>query len=173
MRRHRKLLRRIFVAEAYRTYGNLSRFFIRVFAGVMFMQFGIRQIANYDFFVKYFPDLLGMGSATTLDMMIAIEVVCSAFLIFGFLTRLSVVLPTLSMAVAEWYILDNGLMAGIANMPMGEVALMSSLQLGYVPLLFVGMFVLIMLAGPGKVSVDYLLSLYFTNKDSLNELKNF
>lgn len=83
------------------------------------------------------------------------------------------VLPTLSMAVAEWYILDNGLMAGIANMPMGEVALMSSLQLGYVPLLFVGMFVFIMLAGPGKVSVDYLLSLYFTNKDSLNELKNF
>ena len=122
MRRHRKLLRRIFVAEAYRTYGNLSRFFIRVFAGVMFMQFGIRQIANYDFFVKYFPDLLGMGSAATLDTMIAIEVVCSAFLIFGFLTRLSVVLPTLSMAVAEWYILDNGLMAGIANMPMGEVA---------------------------------------------------
>ena len=115
MRRHRKLLRRIFVAEAYRTYGNLSRFF---------MQFGIRQIANYDFFVKYFPDLLGMGSAATLDTMIAIEVVCSAFLIFGFLTRLSVVLPTLSMAVAEWYILDNGLMAGIANMPMGEVALM-------------------------------------------------
>ena len=56
---------------------------------------------------------------------------------------------------------------------MGEVALMSSLQLGYVPLLFVGMFVFIMLAGPGKVSVDYLLSLYFTNKDSLNELKNF
>lgn len=101
MRRHRKLLRRIFVAEAYRTYGNLSRFFIRVFAGVMFMQFGIRQIANYDFFVKYFPDLLGMGSATTLDTMIAIEVVCSAFLIFGFLTRLSVVLPTLSMAVAD------------------------------------------------------------------------
>ena len=67
----------------------------------------------------------------------------------------------------------TGLMAGIANMPMGEVALMSSLQLGYVPLLFVGMFVFIMLAGPGKVSVDYLLSLYFTNKDSLNELKNF
>ena len=52
MRRHRKLLRRIFVAEAYRTYGNLSRYFIRVYAGVMFMQFGIRQIANYDFFVK-------------------------------------------------------------------------------------------------------------------------
>lgn len=173
MRRHRKLLRRIFVAEAYRTYGNLSCFFIRVFAGVMFLQFGIRQIANHDFFATFFPDFLGIGSTATLDMMIAIEVVCSTFLIFGFLTRLSVVFPTLAMAVAEWYILDNGMTAGLANIPAGEVALMSSLQLGYVPLLFIGMFVFILLAGPGKVSVDYLLSLYFTNKDSLNELKNF
>lgn len=171
--KRRRLLRRIFVNEALRTYGNLSRFFIRVFAGVMFMQFGIRQIANYDFFAKYYPSLLGLGSEATLDMMIAIEVVCSAFLIFGFLTRLSVILPTLAMIVAEWYIIDNNLLTGIVNMPMGEVSLMSSLQLGFVPLLFVGMFVFILLAGPGKVSVDYLLSLYFTNKDNLNELKNF
>lgn len=171
--KRRRLLRRIFVNEALRTYGNLSRFFIRVFAGVMFMQFGIRQIANYGFFAKYYPSLLGLGSEATLDMMIAIEVVCSAFLIFGFLTRLSVILPTLAMIVAEWYIIDNNLLTGIVNMPMGEVSLMSSLQLGFVPLLFVGMFVFILLAGPGKVSVDYLLSLYFTNKDNLNELKNF
>lgn len=171
--KRRRLLRKIFVNEALRTYGNLSRFFIRVFAGVMFMQFGIRQIANYDFFAKYYPSLLGLGSEATLDVMIAIEVVCSAFLIFGFLTRLSVILPTLAMIVAEWYIIDNNLLTGIVNMPMGEVSLMSSLQLGFVPLLFVGMFVFILLAGPGKVSVDYLLSLYFTNKDNLNELKNF
>ena len=171
--KRRKQLRKIFVAEAYRTYGNLSRFFLRVFAGVMFMQFGVRQMANYDFFVKYFPSFFGMGPEATLDAMICIEVVCSAFLIFGFLTRLSVVLPMLSMILAEWYIIDNGLLTGIVNMPTGEVALMASLQLGYVPLLFVGMFVFILLAGPGKVSVDYLLSLYFTNKDNLNELKNF
>ncbi len=171
--KHRKRLRKIFVAETYRTYGNLSRFFIRVFAGIMFMQFGIRQMANYDFFVKYFPNLLGLSSAATLDIMIGIEIVCSAFLILGFLTRLSVILPMVSMILAEWYIIDNGLMISVANMPMGEVALMSSLQLGYVPLLFVGMFVFMLLAGPGKVSVDYLLSLYFTNKDNLNELKNF
>lgn len=171
--KHRKRLRKIFVAETYRTYGNLSRFFIRVFAGIMFMQFGIRQLADYDFFVKYFPSLFGLGSTATLDIMIAIEIVCSAFLIFGFLTRMSVILPIVSMILAEWYILDNGLMISIVDMPMDEVALMSSLQLGYVPLLFVGMFVFVLLAGPGKVSVDYLLSLYFTNKDNLNELKNF
>ena len=169
----RKRLRKLFTAEAYHTFDNLSRFFIRVFAGVMFLQFGIRQMANYDFFAKYFPEFCGLGPEMTLDVMIAIEVIFSTFLIFGFLTRFSAILPTVSMLVAEWYILDNGLMSSIANMPMDEVALMSSLQLGYVPLLFVGMFVFILLAGPGKVSVDYLLSLYFLNKDNLNELKNF
>lgn len=166
----RRKLRRIFVAEAYRSYGNLSRFFIRVFAGIMFMQFGIRQIANYDFFVACFPDLFGMGAEATLVTMITIELLFSTLLIFGFLTRLSTVLPIVSMPVAEYYIMAKGMAETVSAMPSGEIALMYSLQLGYVPMLFVGMFVCILLAGPGKISVDYLLSLYFTNKENLNEL---
>ncbi len=166
----RRQLRRIFVAETARSYGNLSRFFIRVFAGIMFLQFGIRQVANFDFFVRCFPDLLGLGSETTLIVMITIELLFSTFLIFGFLTRLSTILPIVSMAVAEYHIMANDLIEVINSLPSGEITLMYSLQLGYVPMLFVGMFVFILLAGPGKISVDYLLSLYFTNKENLNEL---
>lgn len=166
---NKRKLRKIFIAETARSYGNLSRFFIRVFAGVMFLQFGIRQMANYDFFVKYFPDMFGMGEEATLTVMITIELVFSAMLIFGFLTRLSAVPPMLSMLVAEYYIVSNNLV-DFGSIPTGEVSLLYSLQLGYVPMLFVGMFVFILLAGPGKVSVDYLLSLYFTNKENLNEL---
>ena len=70
MKRNR--LRKLFVAEAYWSYSNLSRFFIRVFAGVMFLQFGVRQMANYDFFVQHFPNMLGLGSVTTLNIMITI-----------------------------------------------------------------------------------------------------
>lgn len=166
----KRRLRKIFIAEAYRTYGNLSRFFIRVFAGIMFLQFGIRQVANYDFFAQYFPSMFGMSSETTLLCMITIELVFSIFLIFGFLTRLSTIPPMISMIVAEYYIVAKDLTMASA-MPTNEVSLMFSLQLGYVPMLFVGMFVFILLAGPGKVSVDYLLSLYFTNKSNLDELK--
>lgn len=166
----RRRLRKIFVAEAYRTYGNLSRFFMRVFAGLMFLQFGVRQLANYDFFVQYFPSFWGIGPEVTLGAFIAIEIVFSVCLILGFLTRISTVLPICTMIAAEYYIISNGLMSSIANIPTGEVALMSSLQLGYVPMMFVGMFVFVLLAGPGKVSIDYLLMLYFTNKDNLNEL---
>ena len=165
----KRRLRKIFIAEAYRTYGNLSRFFIRVFAGIMFLQFGIRQVANYDFFAQYFPSMFGMSSETTLLCMITIELVFSIFLIFGFLTRLSTIPPMISMIVAEYYIVAKDLMT-VSAMPTNEVSLMFSLQLGYVPMLFIGMFVYIILAGPGKVSVDYLLSLYFMNKDNLNEL---
>lgn len=165
----RRILRRIFIAEAYRTYGNLSRFFIRVFAGIMFMQFGIRQMANYDFFAAHFPGILGMSPETTLATMIAIEIVFSILLIFGFLTRISTIPPMVSMIIAEYHIMAKD-MAYLNDFPVNEVALTTSLQLGYVPMLFIGMFVFILLAGPGKVSVDYLLSLYFTNKDNLNEL---
>ena len=167
MKRNR--LRKLFVAEAYWSYSNLSRFFIRVFAGVMFLQFGVRQMANYDFFVQHFPNMLGLGSFATLNIMITIEVVCSVMLIFGFLTRISTILPTLSMIVAECYVLSNNMI--LSDLPMDEKAFLTSLQLGYVPMLFVGMFVFILLSGPGKISVDYLLSLYLTNKDNLNELK--
>ena len=83
---------------------------------------------------------------------------------------MSTIPPMISMIVAEYYIVAKDLMT-VSAMPTNEVSLMFSLQLGYVPMLFVGMFVFILLAGPGKVSVDYLLSLYFTNKSNLDELK--
>ena len=112
----KRRLRKIFIAEAYRTYGNLSRFFIRVFAGIMFLQFGIRQVANYDFFAQYFPSMFGMSSETTLLCMITIELVFSIFLIFGFLTRLSTIPPMISMIVAEYYIVAKDLMT-VSAMP--------------------------------------------------------
>ena len=110
----KRRLRKIFIAEAYRTYGNLSRFFIRVFAGIMFLQFGIRQVANYDFFAQYFPSMFGMSSETTLLCMITIELVFSILLIFGFLTRLSTIPPMISMIVAEYYIVAKGTSYGLS-----------------------------------------------------------
>lgn len=164
-------IRKFFIVGAYRSYGNLSRFFIRVFAGFMFMQFGIRQIANYDFFSSSFPDVFGMGSELTLVVMITIELLFSVLVIFGFCTRVAVIPPLVSMVVAEYYLLmrNDGLEV-ISCIPGTESALLASMQIGYVPIMFIGMFFFIVLAGPGKISVDYLVSLYFTNKNNLEEL---
>ena len=40
-----KLIKRMFLYSAGLTFTNMARLFMRLFTGVMFMQFGIRQIA--------------------------------------------------------------------------------------------------------------------------------
>lgn len=140
----------------------------------MFMQFGIRQIANYDFFKVIFPDVFGIGSEPTVVMMIVIELVCSVFLILGLFTRAAAIPPIISMIIAEGVVLSQGTVSVFSEAMASEHALllMMSMQPGYLPLLFIGYFFFILLAGPGKISVDYLLSLYYVNKESLDELKN-
>ena len=48
------------------TYSNLSRLFMRLFVGIMFLQFGIRQILAFNAYAPTFPAVLGMSSTTTL-----------------------------------------------------------------------------------------------------------
>ena len=164
-------LKKLIIVGASRSYGNLSRLFIRLFSGIMFMQFGLQQIANYDFMLAHFPSVLGMSSEASLITMIVIEMLFSAYLIIGILTRYAVIPPIISMIMAEYYILANHMPAAM-QLTDSSYAIMMSLQPGYLPLMFIGMFLFILLAGPGRISVDYLLSLYITNKENLNELRN-
>lgn len=164
-------IKKFFIIGAYKSFGNLARFFMRMFAGILFMQFGFRQMANYDYFASVFPNVMGMGSETSLILMITVELLFSVLVIFGFLTRIAAIPPIVAMLVAEYYLLIDQM----TNLPVYEAsqsAVFASMQLGYVPIMFVGMFFFIVLAGPGKISIDYIVSLYFTNKNNLNELKN-
>lgn len=134
------------------TYSNLGRLFIRLFVGVMFMQFGIRQLVNFHELENTFPTVLGMSSATCLILMIVIELVCSLFIMVGFLTRLSTVPPLVSMFLAEYYIIHDML---------GDLELfgLDSVDPGYLPIMFIGIYTFIWLAGPGRISLDYFISL--------------
>lgn len=40
---------------------------------------------------------------------------------------------------------------------------------GYLPIMFLGIYFFIMLVGPGKISVDYFLSLYLLHSDNKSE----
>ena len=153
--------------SAGHTYSNLSRLFIRLFVGVMFMQFGIRQLMNFENVMIIFPDALGMGHEMTLMLMITIEICCSLMIMFGFLTRIASIPPIISMIIAENIILTEI----VHQVPY---TLMST-QPGYLPIMFIGIFVFIILSGPGKISLDYLISLHFlnysSNKDEEEALK--
>lgn len=150
-------LSRLFLKCTGYTYSNLGRMFIRLFVGVMFLQFGIRHLVNYNLMVHDFPTVLGLSSPTCLILMIIIELVCSLFIMVGFLTRLSVIPPIISMIAAEWYILHDLL-------PSTSIYGIDSTQPGYLPIMFIGIFLFIAIAGPGKISLDYFITLFLIGR---------
>lgn len=150
-------LKKLLLYSTGHTYSNLSRLFLRLFTGIMFMQFGIRQWTYFDEISHTMVGVLGMSGGATLVLMIIIELVCSTLIILGLLSRLAVLLPLVTMVVAEGVLLKSMDVAP---------AMLFSTQPGYVPILFIGIFVYMLLAGPGKVSLDYLISLKLLENDS-------
>ena len=158
MRKISDLLSHIFLKFTGYTYSNLGRLFLRLFVGVMFLQFGIRHLVNYNLLCNDYPTVLGLTSSTCLIIMIVIELVCSLFIMAGFLTRLSAIPPILSMIAAEWYILHDLLPSTTA------IYGIDSTQPGYLPIMFIGIYLFIIIAGPGKISVDYFITLFLIGR---------
>ena len=123
----------------------------------MLMQFGIRQIIHFD--ALDFPAVLGMSSEVSLVVMIMIEIVCSVFVMCGFLTRIMLLPPFVAMTMAEYELLKNGLSDAI---PVWTAP-------GYLPIMFLGIIFFLILVGPGKISIDYFLSLYLLHSENRNE----
>lgn len=141
------------------TYSNLSRLFLRLFTGIMFMQFGIRQWIHFDDTISNnMVSIMGMSETLTLAVLIVIEIVCSSLIILGLFSRLAVLPPMVTMIIAENFILTR-----IVSVPP---MMLFSTQPGYVPILFIGIFIYMLLAGPGKISLDYLISIKLLGSDS-------
>lgn len=158
-------LKKIYIRTTGYSYTNMGRLFLRLFVGIMMMQFGIRQLYNFDEAQAMFPSFWGISSEAMLILMIVIEIGCSLFIMTGFMTRIMTIPPSIAMIVAEWYILHDL----VKEAPY----MLSWSQQGYVPIMFLGIYFFLILVGPGKISVDYFLSLHFihTNDHSEAELE--
>ena len=150
-------IKKLFIYSVGHTYSNLSRLFLRLFAGIMFMQFGIRQWMYFDCMVSRMPAILGMTHEVSLIILIVVEMLCSILIILGLFSRVALIPPILSMALVEWHLFNT--MVSVA-----PEALYST-QPVYIPMLFIGIFVYMFLAGPGKISLDYLISLKFVDSN--------
>ena len=149
------------------SFTNLARLFMRLFVGVMLLQFGVRHMVNFHELEATFPTVLNMSPSTSLILMIIIETVCSLLIMVGFLTRLSTIPPVIAMIAAEYYILHD-------MVPYLPVYGLDSTDPGYLPIMFIGIYLYMLIAGPGKISLDYFISLYFINlrgKDEEEELE--
>lgn len=69
------------------------------------------------------------------------------------------------MIAAEFYIVHDMLPASMS------ICGLDSTDPGYLPIMFIGIYCFILLAGPGKISLDYMLSLHLLNKKGGDEKK--
>lgn len=155
------IFKKIYIKTTGYSYTHMGRMFLRLFVGVMLMQFGIRQWCTFDDIVNTFPAVLGMSSQASLVSMITIELVCSFFIMIGFLTRLMTLPPFIAMIVAEvWQ---------LSHLTTEPSYMLTWSQPSYLPMMFLGIYFFILLVGPGKISCDYFLSLYIIHSHNHSE----
>ena len=142
----------LFLYSAGHTYSNLSRLFLRLFTGIMFLQLCIRQMLNFDKILPTFEGFLGMSPEASMIALVVVELLCAVCIMLGLLTRLAVLFPLGLMLVAE-----NIFMSTNAVVPNQ----LFNFEPGY-PVMFIGIFVFLLLAGPGKISLDYIIAAHFT-----------
>ena len=112
---------------------------LRVFFGILFFTHGLDKLMNFNTLSNTYPSVLGLGGYTTLMITIFAEFCCSLFLITGLLERILVVPMIIAMAVAFFDVHD-------AMMPEGELSL-----------IYLIMFFILFITGPGKFSIDYVI----------------
>lgn len=115
---------------------------LRVGAGsLMLMQHGLAKLMHFSSMAQHFADPFGIGSTTSLAMVLFAEVFCATFVILGLFTRLACIPLIIAMAVALFYA-NHGDFFG-----KGELA-------GVYLICFIN----ILFNGPGSVSLDRFIA---------------
>lgn len=146
-----KWFKSFFMFNAGHTYSNLSRLFLRLFTGLMFMQLAIRQVLHLEEFSQSTMGAMGLADDTTLVVIVAVELLCSVCIILGLFTRVAL-LPSIAIMIYAETVMANATSVSAAGQ-------MFNFEPGY-PIMFLGVFAYMLLAGPGKISLDYLIAIH-------------
>ena len=120
---------------------------LRLFFGFLFLMHGIDKLANFEVLSYSFPDPLGMGSHLSLVLVILAEVFCALTFIGGFLFRISLLPMLFAMFVAFFY-------AHGGSIADGELAF-----------IYLMIFIMMYISGPGQYSIDAKIYEYLHAKD--------
>ena len=121
---------------------------LRVFFGILFFSHGLDKMMNFNELSYTYPSVFGFGSYMTLMLSIFCEFACSIFLIAGLLVRITVIPMIAAMAVAFFDVHDG-------MFPEGELSL-----------IYLVLFVILYITGPGRYSFDYLIDMKFQKEKS-------
>lgn len=137
----------LFPSKPDDTYVSLILLVARIVFGVLLMSHGIQKLTSFHELSAVFPDPLGIGSTLSLSLAIFGELFCSIAFIIGLLYRLAMIPMIFTMCIAYFVI--------HAHDPFGVK------ELAFVYLV---VFVLMYIIGPGKFSVDHWISRLLSSK---------
>lgn len=121
---------------------NLSMLILRLAAGLLILSYhGLDKLQNFLNMENSFYSFMGLGSKTTLIIAIFAEVFCGLFVILGLFTRLAVI-PLILMLLVAVFSVKSG-------MPMMKMEL---------DFLYLAPFLVLLLCGPGKISIDAMIN---------------
>jgi putative oxidoreductase len=116
---------------------NFGMLLARLLSGILMMNHGYDKLVRFAELKDRFTDILGLGSSFSLAMTIFAEFFCALFVIIGLFTRISVIPLIIVMAVALFKVHHADI--------LGE---------GETAALFLGYYLILLIVGPGKISVD-------------------
>ena len=116
---------------------------MRIFFGIMFLTHGYDKLMAHSSMSYLFADPVGLGSTVSFWMVVFAELVCSLALIFGILQRVALIPMIIAMAVA-FFMVHNG-------------APFAAKELSFIYMII---FVLLFITGPGKYSFDAVIGNY-------------
>lgn len=120
---------------------DLSLLILRIAGGALMLTHGIGKMESlFGTDPIQFPDPIGLGATTSLALAVFAEVVCAALLILGLATRFAAIPLLITMLVAVFVV-------HIAD-PFANQEL---------PLLYATIYVVILIAGAGKFSIDNMV----------------
>jgi putative oxidoreductase len=120
---------------------NLAMFILRVGGGILMIHHGYDKLVHFNQYSQHFIHFLGMSAEISLSMVIFAEFFCSIFVILGLFTRLAAIPLTIDVAVA-----------------VAKGHDMDILGKGEHPALFALIFITILILGPGKISIDGMIT---------------
>ena len=120
---------------------NVGMLLLRLAMGGLLIPSGYNKLVNFAEYKGKFINFLGIGQSASLGLTIFAEFFCAALIVIGLFTRFAAIPPFIAMMVAvieahHWKVLTEG----------GHAAL------------FAAGFLVILLLGPGRISVDGAIS---------------
>ena len=120
---------------------NFGLLLLRLGAGILMANHGYMKLEHYNEMSDQFTSFLGLSPAISLGLVIFSELVCAILIIIGLFTRFACI----PLIISCTYALAKGHQWDVFG--KGELVT-----------LFLGAFLTILFTGPGKISIDSMIS---------------